>query len=138
MSKSSYFFWLAGHSILTPILMPELTVLAILALITALVMISHDPGPTPYRNWLVVLPFVLPIIILILGVVLKYEGPPHSAPKWHADVVWLVQWSHIPIGIALGMWLRRWVFVICMTVFHFWLSTCASIMACMSVTNIWL
>ena len=139
MGHVKYFFWLASEAPSVAILAPVYAILAFAGLVIALVATVRHPELLHGKwKWLL-LPFAIPIAILVYGVAFKYDGDIGTAPAWRALLIAIMFWSHVPIGLALIFIARRnWLVPVGLSAFQMWLSLCAAFMSCMSVTNVWL
>jgi hypothetical protein len=141
LNNLRYFFELARAAAeIGPALLPGLTFLALAGLVLAVLSAAANTGNLLRRRslWLLV-PFAIPVLILIYGVVFVYHGPVWSAPAWRGGIVDGLIWSHVIVA-ALLFWKLRGLrlVVLGLSVFQWWMSLCAGFMAGMSVTNVWL
>jgi hypothetical protein len=140
MGPVSYFFWLASQAIEVGIgLLPIYAIVALLGLGTAGVSAARDPESLRRKwRWLL-FPLAIPVLILAYGVAFHYSGPIGSAPAWRVQVLNVLVWSHVPIGLVQLAVVRRNPLVpLGLSVFQWWLSLSAAFMSSMSVTNNWL
>lgn len=141
MNGVDYFFWLAGQSIQVGLmLMPSIALLAFLGLVIAFA--AHINRPEAIKRkwrWLL-LPFLIPIVILLYGVIFRYAGPRHSPETTQRVLVLqILLWSHVPIAFIFTIFLRQNPLVpLGLSFFQFWLSLSTAAMAGMSVTGNWL
>jgi len=141
MNGVGYFFWLAEQSIQAGlVLMPFFTLLAFLALVIAVVAHVNRPEAMQRKWRWILIPFLIPIAILIYGVVFRYTGTGHSPDTTkRVLVLQILLWSHIPIAIILMFIVKRNPLVpLGLSFFQFWLSLSTSALAGMSVTGNWL
>ncbi len=85
-------------------------------------------------------PFLLPVLILLVGMAFRHTGAPASPPHaWLADSISLSPWLHVPIALLLIVrFPRAWPATIGLSAAAWYASFGASVIAWMSVTNIWL
>jgi hypothetical protein len=135
-----YFFWLASQSIeVGLVLLPIPALFAVTGLIVAAIAAIRNPAPLKGKWVWLLLPFVVPTGILAYGVAFNYSGPLGSAAPWRGQVLEVLVWVHVPIGVVLLVVARKNPLVpIGLSVFQWWASCSAAIMSYMSVTNIWL
>ncbi len=140
MSGLPYFFWLAGEALVVgPVLFPGLTLLAIAGVVLAVGGARGNKDVVRTRSLWLLLPFAIPLAILVFGVVFVYDGPVWSAPAWRGAMISVLISLHLPVAAVLlwRLWTIRWV-VVGVSAVQTWYSLCAGFMAGMSVTNVWL
>ena len=141
MNSVGYFFWLAEQSIQVGlVLMPSIALLAFLGLVIAIG--SHINRPEAMqRKWRwILLPFLIPIVILLYGVFFQYAGSGYSPDTTQRVLVLqILLWSHVPIAIIFTILVRQNPLVpLGLSFFQFWLSLSTAALAGMSVTGNWL
>jgi len=141
MNSVGYFVWLARSSLeVGVVLLPHVALLALLGTIIAIAAFAQRPEATEKKwRWLL-LPFLIPVIILIYGVAFRHPGPGFS-PETTTRILVLqvLLWSHLPIAIILTILVRRNPLVpLGLAFLQFWVSLSTSAMAAMSVTGNWL
>jgi hypothetical protein len=140
MAEVSYFFWLGTQAIeVAGFFFPGFALLAVCGLIVSTVAAIRDPQPLRRKWALLLVPVVIPIAILGYGVAFNYTGPIGSAPEWRGEIIDVLFWSQVPIGIIITAILWRNPLVPLGVVgFLMWYSIGAAFMSGMSVTNVWL
>jgi hypothetical protein len=135
-----YFFWLASQSVgIGLFLLPIQAMIAFTAVVAAGFAAIWNPAQLKGKWLWLLLPFVIPVVILAFGVAFHYQGPLGSAPPWRGQVLDVLVWAHVPIGLVLLVVARRNPLVpLGLSVFQWWVSCGAAFMSYMSVTNIWL
>ena len=65
---------------------------------------------TKRRVWLALLPYAAPILMVALGAVLRYDGPPHphwvEPPAWRGLTLWVVLAANIAGVVAVAVFAR--------------------------------
>src|SRR5437867_2353975 len=100
MNGVRYFFWLARQAVECSAVVPWLSLAAIGSAIGALYFgLDRYEKKMIHRNslWLMV-PFAIPVLILICGAAFQYGGFPGSAPEWPESLIVLLLMSHLPIA----------------------------------------
>ncbi len=139
MSSIAYFFWLGTSALgVSIVLFPTLTVFVMFAAIAAVVAAVRKPDPLRHKwKWLL-LPFAIPLAILIYGAAFHFGGAPGSAPPWRAGIVEAMFWLHAFATLAILILGRRNPLVpLGLGCVQTWLSIGATFMSSMSVTNLW-
>ena len=138
MGSMAYFFWLSGQALEAPLLFPGLSLLAMIVGFAALAGGCASGQMFRRRTLVLLVPCGIPLVILVCGAALKYDGPDFG-PPWHAGVIHFLLWFHVPLAAFLIWWLRgmRWA-VLGLSFFQWWMSLCAAVVSFMSVTGDWL
>lgn len=141
MNGVTYFFWLARGAVECSAVVPWLSIPAIGSGIGALYFgLDRYDQKMIHRDslWLMV-PFAIPVMILICGAMFQYGSFPGSGPEWPKLLIELLLLSHIPIaGFQIWRYPKLRLVVIFLSLFQWWTSFCAAIVGAMSVTNCWL
>lgn len=140
MGYIAYFLQMIVWSLECLFLSPPILLLAALGgLVMAIIAASRCPEALRGKwKWLS-LPFLMPTIIILFGMIFQYRGDIGTAPAWPGLVIAILLWSHVPIGLVLVAIARKNFLVpIGLTAFQMWLSLGAAFMSSMSVTNVWL
>lgn len=154
MSSFDYFSFLAGGTAEFLVYFGFLT-LPLLLVAGCLVVWALRRGAVSRGRILLacIAPAIIPICVLIIGV--AFVRP--EATAWGNGKLPPVTWStrtsvdypqtaisllmclHLPVALGLG-WCAspEWPSVLAATIWWGWVSTCASIMACMSISGNWL
>jgi len=141
MNGIPYFFWLAEASLGAGlVLLFPFAFLGFLGLVIASLANSNRPEAM-HRKWRwLLLPFLMPVIILIYGVIFQHTGrgdPPDFQTR--VFTLEILVCSHLPIAILFMVFMRRNFLVpLGISLFQGWLSLSAAAMAGMSVTGDWL
>ena len=120
----------AGH--------PALTILAFAGLAVSVIAAARSPGTVRKKwKWLL-LPFAMPLLILVYGMIFRSHGPG-PAPPWRTQFLYVMLWSHVPVAAILTAVVRRNCLVpLGLSCFQFWLSYGAAVMSYMAINNVWL
>jgi hypothetical protein len=139
MDPVSFFFFLAFQAVEVFVLLaPMFSIPTVVGFIWAVREGMLQPGLLRGKWLWVLLPFLIPVLILVYGVVFKYAGRIGTAPAWREAALNYILLAHVLlVGILLVLLRRAPLIVLGLSALPFGLSISASVMASMSVTNGW-
>ena len=91
-------------------LWPVSAVLAAIAIAAITIGFPLRDASLRHKLTFVLIPYAMPIVIMVIGAVLRYDGPPHpqwvAPPEWRAWVLWFAVLANILAVIAVVMLAR--------------------------------
>lgn len=116
-----------------------LAAIGLVGLVAALFLAGQHPVNLQNRWGWLILPFAIPLVILLYGTIFYFDGAPGTAPDRHGFVLLGLVLLHGPLAFASLLALRSNPLVpLGMTVFQVWLSLSAGFVSSMAVSNLWL
>src|SRR5438045_6713777 len=102
---------IARHSLDLAILAWPISLVVLVGALVALTVGSPFRNPIFRRRVpVVLLTYVFPVAVAIVGTVFRYDGPPHPGwvepPQWYGHVLWAVIAAHVSASVAAPIFLK--------------------------------
>ena len=134
-----YFFWMCEQTISGLSFMPVVSLVLLTALVISFV-INNPFARKRYhrRNWLALLPALIPVAILIIGTIFRDQSGTTPA-SWAQHITTGLAAMHIPLAILLVLKLKEIrLFSTMMVLFMSWFTYWAWILSAMSIWGDWI
>ena len=140
MREIHNFFWLAEQTLQVLLfLWPVSCGLLVFITITSVRRFPFTPSEFRTKYLTVFSPFILSILLLVVGDLLAYNRETYEAPMLGVILTNFVFWLHVPVSFAVIYSLKghRW-FAASVELLAFWTGMAAVFIAGMAVTGKWL